>query len=101
MNEDRVAINNAVYTIQQTVGAALDALPAGLTNTARKARRVSGGVSALTALGVYLLSVALLPDTQFFELLLAVTFAVLFVAFRALVRSQLELRLRGPTPPSP
>jgi len=29
-------INNAIYTIQQSIGAALDALPAGSSNTARK-----------------------------------------------------------------
>lgn len=35
-NDDRIVVNNAIYTMQQTVGAALDALPAGLTNTARE-----------------------------------------------------------------
>ncbi|MEQ1746619.1 MAG: hypothetical protein ABMA02_14400 [Saprospiraceae bacterium] len=30
------AINNVVYTLQQSIGAALDALPAGRSNTARK-----------------------------------------------------------------
>jgi heme A synthase len=55
----------------------------------------------MVALGVYLVSVALLPDTRFSHLLLAVTAAVLVVAFRALVRSQLELRWSGQTPPTP
>lgn len=32
----RNVLNNATYTIQQSVGAALDALPAGQSNTARK-----------------------------------------------------------------
>ncbi|PCJ83524.1 MAG: hypothetical protein COA57_11125 [Flavobacteriales bacterium] len=32
----REIINNATYTIQQSIGAALDGLPAGKTNTARK-----------------------------------------------------------------
>ena len=32
----RSILNNATYTIQQSVGAALDGLPAGLSNTARK-----------------------------------------------------------------
>ena len=32
----RDIINNATYTIQQSIGAALDALPAGKSNTARK-----------------------------------------------------------------
>ena len=35
-NEVRKLINNSTYTIQQSIGAALDALPAGLSNTARK-----------------------------------------------------------------
>lgn len=34
--DERVSLNNAIYTIQQTVGAALDALPAGKSNQARK-----------------------------------------------------------------
>lgn len=34
--DDRIALNNAIYTIQQTVGLSLDALPAGASNTARK-----------------------------------------------------------------
>ncbi len=33
---NRVLVNRAIYTIQQSIGAALDALPAGLSNTARK-----------------------------------------------------------------
>lgn len=33
---ERVIIQNAIYTIQQTIGATLDALPAGRSNTARK-----------------------------------------------------------------
>jgi hypothetical protein len=33
---NREVVNRAVYTIQQAVGAALDALPAGRSNTARK-----------------------------------------------------------------
>jgi hypothetical protein len=32
----RDILNNATYTIQQSVGSALDGLPAGLSNTARK-----------------------------------------------------------------
>lgn len=32
----RSMINNTTYTIQQSIGAALDALPAGKSNTARK-----------------------------------------------------------------
>lgn len=32
----RSILNNSTYTIQQSIGAALDALPAGLSNTARK-----------------------------------------------------------------
>ena len=32
----RSCLNNTVYTIQQSIGAALDALPAGASNTARK-----------------------------------------------------------------
>ena len=32
----RKVLNNATYTIQQTIGSALDALPAGKSNTARK-----------------------------------------------------------------
>lgn len=35
-NGVRKLINNSTYTIQQSIGAALDALPAGLSNTARK-----------------------------------------------------------------
>ncbi|MDD5571894.1 MAG: hypothetical protein PHD97_12160 [Bacteroidales bacterium] len=35
-NSLRQLLNNATYTIQQSVGAALDALPAGQSNTARK-----------------------------------------------------------------
>jgi hypothetical protein len=35
-NTVRVILNNATYTIQQTIGAALDGLPAGESNTARK-----------------------------------------------------------------
>ena len=34
--EHRELIRNSIYTIQQTIGAALDALPAGKSNTARK-----------------------------------------------------------------
>ncbi len=34
--ENRVVVNRAIYTIQQCIGAALDALPAGQSNTARK-----------------------------------------------------------------
>lgn len=33
---NREVVNRAVYTIQQSIGASLDALPAGLSNTARK-----------------------------------------------------------------
>lgn len=33
---DRTIINRAIYTIQQTIGFGLDALPAGQSNTARK-----------------------------------------------------------------
>src|SRR5882724_9093755 len=33
---NRILVNRAVYTIQQSIGASLDALPAGLSNTARK-----------------------------------------------------------------
>ena len=33
---NRVLANRAIYTIQQSIGATLDALPAGLSNTARK-----------------------------------------------------------------
>lgn len=33
---NREVINRAVYTIQQAIGSALDALPAGMSNTARK-----------------------------------------------------------------
>ena len=73
----------------------------GWPGRSRGARRDAGAVSAMVALGVYLVSVALLPDTRFSQLLLAVTAAVLVVAFRALVRSQLELRRSGQTPPSP
>lgn len=32
----RVLIRNSIYTLQQAIGATLDALPAGLSNTARK-----------------------------------------------------------------
>jgi len=35
-NSARQIINNSTYTIQQSIGAALDALPAGQSNTARK-----------------------------------------------------------------
>jgi hypothetical protein len=34
--EHRAVLRNTIYTIQQTIGAALDALPAGRSNTARK-----------------------------------------------------------------
>jgi hypothetical protein len=34
--ENREIVNRSVYTIQQSIGAALDALPAGQSNTARK-----------------------------------------------------------------
>ncbi len=34
--ENRLVVNNSVYTIQQSIGAALDALPAAKSNTARK-----------------------------------------------------------------
>ncbi|MHB1334326.1 MAG: hypothetical protein ACYCXQ_00015 [Candidatus Humimicrobiaceae bacterium] len=34
--EDREAINKIVYTLQTSIGSTLDALPAGLSNTARK-----------------------------------------------------------------
>ncbi|MHB1253904.1 MAG: hypothetical protein ACYCZ1_07020 [Candidatus Humimicrobiaceae bacterium] len=34
--EDRKAINKIVYTLQTSIGSTLDALPAGLSNTARK-----------------------------------------------------------------
>ncbi len=34
--DDRILINNYIYTCQQTIGATLDALPARRTNTARK-----------------------------------------------------------------
>lgn len=34
--DDRKALNNAIYTVQQTVGLSLDALPAGASNTAGK-----------------------------------------------------------------
>lgn len=34
--ENRILVNRAVYTIQQSIGAALDALPVGKSNTARK-----------------------------------------------------------------
>ncbi len=34
--ESRLLICNSIYTIQQTIGATLDALPAGKSNTARK-----------------------------------------------------------------
>jgi hypothetical protein len=34
--ENREVVNRAVYTIQQAIGASLDALPAGKSNTARK-----------------------------------------------------------------
>lgn len=34
--ETRTIINNSTYTLQQSIGAALDALPAGKSNTARK-----------------------------------------------------------------
>jgi hypothetical protein len=33
---NRVLANRAIYTIQQSIGATLDALPAGMSNTARK-----------------------------------------------------------------
>jgi hypothetical protein len=33
---NRILANRAIYTIQQSIGATLDALPAGLSNTARK-----------------------------------------------------------------
>lgn len=33
---NRALVNRAIYTIQQSIGATLDALPAGLSNTARK-----------------------------------------------------------------
>jgi hypothetical protein len=35
-SNQRALICNSIYTIQQTIGAALDALPAGKSNTARK-----------------------------------------------------------------
>jgi len=35
-SQSRAVISNSIYTIQQTIGAALDALPAGKSNTARK-----------------------------------------------------------------
>jgi hypothetical protein len=34
--ENRAPTNRAIYTIQQSIGATLDALPAGMSNTARK-----------------------------------------------------------------
>jgi hypothetical protein len=34
--KSRIILNNATYTIQQSIGAALDGLPAGKSNTARK-----------------------------------------------------------------
>jgi hypothetical protein len=34
--ENRIVVNRSIYTIQQCIGAALDALPAGQSNTARK-----------------------------------------------------------------
>jgi hypothetical protein len=34
--ENREIVNRAIYTIQQSIGSALDALPVGLSNTARK-----------------------------------------------------------------
>lgn len=49
----------------------------GWPGRSRGARRDAGAVSAIVALGVYLVSVALLPDTRFGELLLAATAAVL------------------------
>lgn len=73
----------------------------GWPGRSRGARRDAGAVSAMIALGVYLVSVALLPDTRFGELLFAATAAVLVVAFRALARSQLELRQSGQAPSSP
>lgn len=33
---NREVVNRAIYTIQQSIGASLDALPAGMSNTARK-----------------------------------------------------------------
>ena len=41
-NESRRLICNSIYTIQQSIGAALDALPAGKSNNARK---VNGDLS--------------------------------------------------------
>ncbi|MCK9224063.1 MAG: hypothetical protein M0R46_15690 [Candidatus Muirbacterium halophilum] len=35
-NENRILLNNFIYTCQQSIGAALDALPAKKSNTARK-----------------------------------------------------------------
>jgi len=35
-NEDKCLLNNYIYTCQQSIGAALDALPANRSNTARK-----------------------------------------------------------------
>jgi hypothetical protein len=34
--ENRILVNRAIYTVQQSIGAALDALPAGKSNKARK-----------------------------------------------------------------
>jgi hypothetical protein len=71
----------------------------GWPGRSRDARTDAGGMSALVALGVYLLIVAFLPDTRFSQMLLAVTIAVLVVAVRALIRSQIEVRHRTQTPP--
>lgn len=54
-HEDREIVNRSVYTIQQSIGAALDSLPAGQSN---KARKINGDLfelliqMLLTALGV-------------------------------------------------
>jgi len=39
-NSIREILNNSTYTIQQSVGSALDGLPAGQSNTARKLNKV-------------------------------------------------------------
>ena len=71
----------------------------GWPGRSRNSRTGAGGLSAIIAIGVFYFSVASLPDTRLRDLFLAMTIAMLVVAVRTLIRSQIEIRHSGQTPP--
>ena len=72
----------------------------GWPGRSRNSRTGAGALSAIIAIGIFYFSVVYLPDTRLRDLFFAMAIALLVVTVRTLIRSQIEIRHSGQTPPS-